>query len=93
MRSYELIYIIHPDMDDSAVTELVEKVSGWITEAGGEITKTDIWGKRRLAYQIKKQDEGHYIFMLISVPPDFGSELERNLQLQESVMRYSLILA
>jgi ribosomal protein S6 len=58
MRSYELMFIVHPEMDESAFSELVDKVKGWITDSGGQIEKVDLWGKRKLAYPIQKQTEG-----------------------------------
>lgn len=91
MRNYELIYIIHPDLDDSSVSEMMERINGWITDSDGEILETDIWGKRRLAYQINKQDEGQYIYQQIRIVPAFCAELEQNMRIQESLMRYSLI--
>lgn len=93
MREYELIYIIHPELDETAVNENIEKINAWITEADGEITQTDIWGKRKLAYPILKQEEGFYVFSKIKIKPSFGAELDRNLRFLEPVMRYSLILA
>ena len=92
MREYELTYIVHPDLDDAAFKEIVEKVSSWITESGGEIIKTDIWGKRKLAYPIRKQNEGQYVYTEIKIEPQFCRQLERNLRLLEPVMRYLLIL-
>ena len=91
MRNYELIYIIHPDLDDSSVSEMMERINGWITESDGEILETDVWGKRRLAYQINKQDEGQYIYQQIRIDPTFCAEIEQNIRIQESIMRYSLI--
>ena len=52
MREYELIFIVHPDLEETATNEVVERVQGWITEAGGKINKVDPWGKRRLAASI-----------------------------------------
>jgi len=88
MRDYELILIIQPDLEDTSVNELVEKVKGWIVEAGGSIVKVDFWGKRRLAYLIKKQREGQYVHVKIQMPPVFSTQLERNLRFQEPVMRF-----
>jgi small subunit ribosomal protein S6 len=90
MRDYELIYIVHPDLDETAFTELVEKVKGWITDAGGVIVKEDLWGKRKMAYEIRKQREGQYVFLRVQMDPTFGVQLERNLRLTESVMRFLL---
>jgi len=91
MREYELIYIVHPDLDESAFNEIVERVNDWITKGGGEIVNTDLWGLKKLAYPIQKQEEGQYVFMLIKTDPSFGVELERNLRLLEPVMRFSII--
>ena len=91
MREYELIFIVHPDSDEKAFNEIIERVTGWITDSGGQVLNTDIWGTRKLAYLINKQEEGQYVFMLINTDPAFGSELERNLRLLEQIMRFSLI--
>lgn len=88
MREYEVVFIIHPELDDSAFKEIIERVKGWVTEAGGQVSNTDVWGKRKLAYPIRKQNEGQYVLMKTKMPPAFCSELERNLKLQEPVMRF-----
>lgn len=93
MRNYELIFIVHPELDDAALNDVVEKVSGWITESGGSISKVDLWGKRKLAYEIRKQNEGQYVFVKTQMDPSFGATLERNLRLLEPVMRFLLISA
>ncbi len=90
MRSYELMFIVHPDVDESAFNELVDKVKGWITDSGGQIDNVDIWGKRRLAYPIQKQTEGQYVLLNTQLEPTNCSELEHNLGLQEPVMRFLL---
>jgi len=90
MRDYELIFIVHPDLDENSFNETVEKVKGWITESGGTIVKEDLWGKRQLAYPIQKQREGQYMYMHVQLEPSFNSELERNMRFLEPVMRYLL---
>lgn len=90
MRDYELVYIIHPELDDTAVKDLTAKIQGWITDAGGSISKVDFWGKRRLAYPIRKQSEGQYVFIRLKMAPSFGATLERNLRFAEPVIRYLL---
>ncbi|UCD41196.1 MAG: 30S ribosomal protein S6 [Chloroflexota bacterium] len=90
MRSYELMFIVHPEVDEPAFNELVEKVKGWITDSGGQVDNVDLWGKRRLAYPIQKQIEGQYVLFNTQIEPTYCSELERNLGLQEPVMRYLL---
>jgi small subunit ribosomal protein S6 len=91
MREYELIFIVHPDLDENAFNDVITKVSSWITEEGGEIAKTDLWGKRKLAYPIRKQTEGQYVFMHTTLSPTFGAQLERNLRFLEPIMRFSLV--
>jgi small subunit ribosomal protein S6 len=91
MKEYELTFIVHPEQDEAAFNDIVERVSGWITDNGGEITKTEIWGKRSLAYLIQKQREGQYVHLNAKMDPNYCSELERNLRLLEPVMRFLLI--
>jgi len=91
MREYELIVILHPDLDENAFKDILDRVSGWITQDGGEITKTDIWGKRTLAYPIRKQREGQYVLMNTKMNPQLGAVLERNLRYIESVLRYLIV--
>ncbi|MCJ7624375.1 MAG: 30S ribosomal protein S6, partial [Anaerolineaceae bacterium] len=63
MRLYEIVFIVHPDLDESSFTEIIERVKGWITAVDGSIEKVDIWGKRRLAYLIRKKREGQYVLL------------------------------
>jgi small subunit ribosomal protein S6 len=88
MREYELIFIVHPDLEETATNDVVDRVKDWITEAGGTVNKVDPWGKRKLAYPIRKQNEGQYFFMLVNMDPAFVSEMERNLRFLEPVMRF-----
>ena len=88
MREYELVFIIHPDLDETSTNEVVERVKGWITEAGGTIDKVDPWGKRKLAYPIRKQNEGQYYLLNTHMAPTYIIELERNLRFVEPIMRF-----
>ena len=90
MRKYELVCIIHPDLNENAFKAVVEKVSGWVTETGGSVDKVDVWGRRRMAYHINKQREGQYVLMHLSMNPTATANLERNMRFQESVMRSML---
>jgi small subunit ribosomal protein S6 len=90
MREYELMCIVHPDLDETAFGEIVMRISGWITDNGGVIIKTDVWGKRPLAYPIRKQKQGQYVLFQVNMAPSTGAILERNLRIQESVLRYLL---
>ena len=92
MNRYEMIYIIDADLEETARKELIEKVSALITNNGGEIEKVDeTWGKRRLAYAIDYKTEGWYVLVNFSAPVDLPRELERNLQINESVLRYLVV--
>jgi len=90
MREYELIFIVHPDLEETATNEVVDRVQNWITEAGGTIDKVDPWGKRRLAYPIRKQNDGQYFFFQFQIAPNSIAEMERNLRFLEPVMRFSI---
>lgn len=92
MRTYEIVVIAHPDLDEAAFEALIEKVQGWITDVDGSIEKIDRWGRRRMAYAIRKQREGQYVLLKAQMPSPFIAELERNLQLQEPVMRYMVTI-
>ncbi|HWQ84271.1 MAG TPA: 30S ribosomal protein S6 [Anaerolineales bacterium] len=91
MRAYELVVIVHPDLDETALGEVVERIKGWVTVDGGSIDKVDMWGRRRLAYPIRKQLEGQYVFFQTSMLEKNLVGLERNLRFLEPVMRFLLI--
>lgn len=93
MREYEVGFIVNPVLDDSAFKESLETVKGWITKAGGKVIKEDLWGKKKLAYEIQKQNEGQYVFLTTKMDPTFCAELERNFGLQDSIMRFLIIQA
>ncbi len=93
MRKYEVVFIVHPDLDETAFKEVQERVKSWIKEAGGKVTDVDLWGKRKLAYEIRKQTEGQYVLFQAEIPPSFCADLEHNLQLHESIMRFMVTRA
>ncbi len=93
MRNYEVVFIAQPDLDETTLKTVVEKVSAWITESGGAVDKVDVWGKRRLAYRIRKQREGIYVLLNAQMAPAFTRDLERNLQFLEPVMRFMVTVA
>jgi small subunit ribosomal protein S6 len=90
MNDYELVFVVHPELDENAFKELLEKIKGWIAEAGGQVTKVDLWGKRRLSYIVRKQREGIYVVMQANMAPASCAILERNLRFQEPVLRFLL---
>jgi small subunit ribosomal protein S6 len=90
MKNYELVCIFQPELDETAFKGAVERVQSWITEAGGSVDKTEVWGRRKLAYIIHKQTEGQYVLMNITLDPKAASELERNIRYLETVLRHML---
>ena len=92
MRNYEVAYIADPDLDEAAQAALDERVAGWITAAGGQTIQVDRWGKRRMVYPIKKRLDGVYVFVKAQVPPRATLDLEREMRLQESILRFMITL-
>lgn len=91
MRHYELGFILHPQVEQPDVTQAVERVKQYVVTGGGEVTSVDVWGRRTLAYLIRKQREGTYVFFQAQLDPQAVQSLERNLKLDEQVLRYLLL--
>ncbi len=88
MNQYEVMYVIDPALEDSARTELINRFSDLVKKNGGEVDRVDEWGKRRLAYAIQYKTEGYYVLMYIKAPAELPRELERNMQINDSILRY-----
>ena len=88
MNQYEVLYVITPELDEEADKVVMDKFAEIITTNGGEIEKTDVWGKRRLAYPIDYKTEGFYVLVTFSANPELPRELERNMRNDERLMRY-----
>jgi small subunit ribosomal protein S6 len=91
MRSYELAYIADPDLDEQALTGLEERVRALVESVGGKPKKVDRWGKRRLAYPIRRKHEGYYVFVEADLPSRATAEIERGLRLNESLLRFLIV--
>lgn len=91
MNKYEAMYIVTPEMDDEAIKGVIEKFSGIITANGGEIEKTDEWGRKKLAYPIDYKTEGYYVLVNFAAAPELPRELERNFRNDESILRYMVV--
>ncbi len=91
MREYEVMYIIKPNFDEEQYAKIVEKFSALIQNNGGEIISVDLWGKRRLAYEIEKLREGYYVLLRINGAPELPQELERNFKIADEIMRYLVV--
>lgn len=91
MREYELMVILNPEVEDQAVEPTLSKFLETVTKDNGTIDKMDIWGRRRLAYEIQKKTEGIYAVVNFTSTPESAAELDRRLNLNESVMRTKII--
>ncbi|MBR0218236.1 MAG: 30S ribosomal protein S6 [Clostridia bacterium] len=91
MNKYEVVYIIDPAVEDEARKTLIAKFNDLITGNGGSVDKVEEWGKRRLAYAIDYKTEGYYVLVNFQAEADLPKELERNLQISDSVIRYQVI--
>jgi small subunit ribosomal protein S6 len=88
MNQYEVMYVIDAALEDSARAELISRFSDLVVKNGGEVDRVDEWGKRRLAYAIQYKTEGYYVLMYIKAPAELPREIERNMQISDSVLRY-----
>lgn len=91
MASYELMYVLIPNLEDEDYEAANQKLSDLITENGGRLNKIDVWGKRRLAYEIKKWREGYYTVIYFEAPPEVVKELDRVLKIDEKVLRHLIV--
>jgi len=88
VRKYELLYIVRPDLEAEAVDELMNGIRSYIEQEGGKVLWMSNLRKRRLAYPVKKHKEGIYVQMNFEAPPELPRKLERNLELNDNVIRY-----
>ncbi|MFN3284751.1 MAG: 30S ribosomal protein S6 [bacterium] len=87
-KEYEIVFILRPDLDDQQVRETVERVAGRITERGGTVLATEPWGKRRLAYPIRKHREGFYVLLRFELDVQRVQDLKNAVALVEEVIRF-----
>ena len=90
-RKYESMVVFSPSLTDEALKEENEKILSFIKDNDGEILKTDEWGKKTLAYEIKKFNEGFYIVNYFNLEPAKTYDLERIYRLNENIIRYNLL--
>jgi len=90
MKDYELTVLIHPDLESNLEAPLA-KVRDIITNAGGTITKEDNWGKKKLAYRIKGQDFGVYVYFDVALPADAPLKISNIFNITDEVLRYLLV--
>jgi small subunit ribosomal protein S6 len=90
-RLYELVLIIDPGLEDEKVEGKVKKIEERLTAGGGRIEEIARWGKRRLAYPIKKKESANYTILRFSSKPDQLDELERGIRLDEQILRHLIV--
>ena len=91
MRQYELMIILDPELDERTVQPSLEKFLAVVGKEGGKIDNIDLWGRRRLAYDIKKKSEGIYAVVTMTAESATAKELDRQLGLNESILRTKLL--
>jgi small subunit ribosomal protein S6 len=91
LRDYELVTIFRPDIADENLGAVTDRLGQWIVAQGGEVTKVDLWGRRRMAYPIRDFRDGNYVLTQLRLEARGTNELERSLKLSEDVLRYLLV--
>jgi small subunit ribosomal protein S6 len=91
MSSYELVLIISPEVVDEEMPDFLTKLSELVNKVGGSVDEVNQWGRRKLAYPIKRSTEGNYVLTKVKMKPALTKELEANLRLSGKVLRHLLI--
>ncbi|SFE63309.1 30S ribosomal protein S6 [Alteribacillus iranensis] len=91
MRNYEIIYILAPTVEESAVKETIERYNNVLTNNGAEIEKVDEMGKRRLAYEINDFKDGYYVLIYTKADPEATKEFDRLIKIDDNVIRHLVV--
>ncbi|MBZ4687748.1 MAG: small subunit ribosomal protein [Clostridia bacterium] len=91
MRKYETLFIIRPDLEEEQTNGVIDKFKELLEKNGAEDIKVDPWGKRKLAYEVKKFKEGFYVLFQFNSTPEAASELERNFKISDEIIRYLIV--
>ena len=91
MPVYESIFIINPNIPDDETNAVIKKMQDIVAKQGGELVKFEDWGNKKLAYEVRKQKRGHYVFFQIKGAPAVITELERNYKLTDTVIKYMTV--
>lgn len=87
MRTYEALYIVQPDLADEEIQTVTDQTEKLVTDNGGVIVRSEAWGKRRLAYEVKHYNEGYYVLLRFQSKPEFIKDLERYFRLSDHIIR------
>ena len=91
MAAYELVYIISPEVSDEELPQVIEKMSQSVNNAGGNVVEVAQWGRKRMAYPIRRFAEGNYVFNRIELEPVKVKEIAANLRLSDEVLRHLMV--
>jgi len=91
LRTYEALYIVRPDIKDDEIQAVADSIQALVTEAGGTIVRSEIWGKRKLAYEVKHFTEGCYVLLRFESDAALAKRLENHFRISESVIRYLIV--
>lgn len=91
MRNYELMVILDPDLEERTVAPSLDAYLNLVRQDGGSVEKVDVWGRRRFAYEVRKKTEGIYAVVELKAEPATVKELDRQLGLNESVLRTKVL--
>lgn len=91
MNKYETLFILNPSLEEEAVNANIEKFKGVIENGGGEVENVDLWGKRKLAYEIKKVGEGFYVLINFKADSELPKELDRVFRITDSIIRHLIV--
>ena len=90
MKKYEVMFIAKP-LEEAEVTPIEEFISNLLTKNGAKIEKVDLWGKRHLAYPVKKQNDGYYVLINFEIEPDAIFEIDRVIKIREEILRHLIV--
>jgi len=93
LHDYEMVVVLSPEIGDDVVGESLERLSNTVTSRGGEVVDVNHWGRRRLAYPIKRHLEGNYVVSQIKLDPGQVPEIESSLRISEEVIRHLIVRA
>ena len=91
MRQYESIFIINPELDESETNAVIEGVKATIESSGSKILKVDPWGRKKLAYKVKRHNDGYFVLLVFESHPDFVRQLSTYYQINEPIIKYMTV--
>ncbi len=91
MRAYEIMFVVRPDLEQEKFEAVIQRYADQINTGGGQVEKTDVWGKRRLAYPIKHFEEGFYVLVNFSADVPVIDELDRTMSISDEIIRFKIL--